>query len=681
MDGHQVERPKPFPDVYLRAAQLLGIDPRNCIVFEDSPIGIAAARAAGTHVVGIGTDAAALPAVDLLIRDFTTSGTQRGIGSGTMAPNCRTSILTLFGWVLLGSLVSSQIRFLTLEQAASRTGPNLAPAYQGEEIAVVGQVSARPLWTSESFVLPVQDSAAYGLLIDGSTLPAEGFSPGDWVQARGVIKAQAGLPILAVQAIQRFQTLPPPAPRPVVIAEINSDRYLGVLVTTEGVVSNLTETSSGNLLTIGEKPDVTDVFLPKGNQNDGGNLSTFHRGDRVRVTGIATQYCSNPPYNRGYRVLLSDLSGIALIGRAASSSPGFLLAAGILIAGLLITWWIRERRMSAHRRGLNALNQLVEGVVAATSPAEIINKLNSAVPAIWEGAEVSLYLFNKGSKLLESVSSAAHSRQLTIHPESPEGPLATGVALCLRNRTLLAVPDTRRSPFVKLNGEKDMPRSLMFVPMFAQNELLGVMEVAYSKREHRFGHEEQAATQHLANQVATALRLQDQKSIREQLFRSERLAAGGQLISGVAAELRSPLSSILECITTLKERRRYEDSTELEAIRKEAERASEIVARLLSFGKIGKMEAHPVDLNALLLALLRFRARERKQKGIEILPQILNETSHGSRIARAIGAGLSQPVGACRTGRRRGSRYRDVDLNQSARKTHSHRDRLSHPYG
>lgn len=71
VDGHQVERPKPFPDVYLRAAQLLGIAPENCVVFEDSPTGIAAARAAGTHVVGIGTDAGALPKTDLLIRDFT----------------------------------------------------------------------------------------------------------------------------------------------------------------------------------------------------------------------------------------------------------------------------------------------------------------------------------------------------------------------------------------------------------------------------------------------------------------------------------------------------------------------------------------------------------------------------------------------------------------------------------
>jgi beta-phosphoglucomutase-like phosphatase (HAD superfamily) len=60
-DGSQVERPKPAPDIYLFAAELLGIEPRNCIVFEDSPVGIAAARAAGMRVVGLKCTAQAPP--------------------------------------------------------------------------------------------------------------------------------------------------------------------------------------------------------------------------------------------------------------------------------------------------------------------------------------------------------------------------------------------------------------------------------------------------------------------------------------------------------------------------------------------------------------------------------------------------------------------------------------------
>lgn len=70
VDGHQVSRPKPWPDIYLRAADLLHTPPKNCIIFEDSPTGIAAARAAGGRVVGLATHTTDLPGVDVLVRDF-----------------------------------------------------------------------------------------------------------------------------------------------------------------------------------------------------------------------------------------------------------------------------------------------------------------------------------------------------------------------------------------------------------------------------------------------------------------------------------------------------------------------------------------------------------------------------------------------------------------------------------
>ena len=70
VDGSQVERPKPAPDVYLRAAELLDISPRNCIVFEDSPVGVAAAVAAGMRVVGVLTHAAALDGIRFSIANF-----------------------------------------------------------------------------------------------------------------------------------------------------------------------------------------------------------------------------------------------------------------------------------------------------------------------------------------------------------------------------------------------------------------------------------------------------------------------------------------------------------------------------------------------------------------------------------------------------------------------------------
>jgi len=48
-----IERTKPFPDPYLHAAKLLGVDIENCVIFEDSPTGLTAARASGAFVIAI----------------------------------------------------------------------------------------------------------------------------------------------------------------------------------------------------------------------------------------------------------------------------------------------------------------------------------------------------------------------------------------------------------------------------------------------------------------------------------------------------------------------------------------------------------------------------------------------------------------------------------------------------
>lgn len=48
-----VARPKPFPDVFLRAAELLGVEPARCVVIEDSAAGVQAGRDAGMRVIAI----------------------------------------------------------------------------------------------------------------------------------------------------------------------------------------------------------------------------------------------------------------------------------------------------------------------------------------------------------------------------------------------------------------------------------------------------------------------------------------------------------------------------------------------------------------------------------------------------------------------------------------------------
>jgi HAD superfamily hydrolase (TIGR01509 family) len=68
--GDQVRREKPAPEIYLRAAEQLGVAPEACIAVEDTPPGIASAKAAGMYAVQVRAASTGFPpleAADLVI--------------------------------------------------------------------------------------------------------------------------------------------------------------------------------------------------------------------------------------------------------------------------------------------------------------------------------------------------------------------------------------------------------------------------------------------------------------------------------------------------------------------------------------------------------------------------------------------------------------------------------------
>ncbi len=72
VNGLEIEHKKPAPDIFLLAAERLGVDPQHCLIVEDAVSGVAAGKAAGAMVLGLTTtfSAGELAAADWIAGDL-----------------------------------------------------------------------------------------------------------------------------------------------------------------------------------------------------------------------------------------------------------------------------------------------------------------------------------------------------------------------------------------------------------------------------------------------------------------------------------------------------------------------------------------------------------------------------------------------------------------------------------
>ena len=306
-----------------------------------------------------------------------------------------------------------------------------------------------------------------------------------------------------------------------------------------------------------------------------------------------------------------------------SQSADWLIESLMLAFGLILLLcisyflWSRERRLRRQRERLRNTYNLGEEILSASSPETILKRVSASLTAVIGVTGVRLYVYNRGSKTLDSVATE-NSDQASISLTSPPGGTEAGAVACFHYRTLLVIPDIDRSPFpmAPSSGARG-PKSLLFVPLLTQGEVTGVLELSRG-RAHEFTVDEQALVQHVANQIGVAFRLLDQRSVQEQLFRTEKLAAVGRLISGVVNELQTPLASISDLARRVLDKSRgLGAERELAAIEAEAQRAAAMVSRLVSFAA-EQVEARPVSVTALLHNLIEFREGDRKASGIKV---------------------------------------------------------------
>jgi C4-dicarboxylate-specific signal transduction histidine kinase len=503
---------------------------------------------------------------------------------------------------------------LSFEEISERRPGDLAPRHTGRSVTVHGIVGAGPLRLPGWVHVGLHDQYGRGLTLESNRGLLDPLQPGDQVEADGIVGNRGGTPIVVVQQVRKLGHDAPPAPVAVRVADVASPARLGMLVAVEAQVLGRDDNTGGEVLTIGNtREGSVSVFLTRAPYTGTSEFARYRKGDRVRVVGLSSQYCVVPPYNRAWQIVIAGPQAVSIIEPAWIISPSALLISMLALVAALAIWWLRERQLGRQRQWMRTLTGLAEDVVSASTPAEISRTLKNVLPRVFEGAEVEIYLFNRTANTLDPVDDEGGERS-SISVDAAMIGLSSAVALCFRNRALLAIPDAPRSPLFE-QEHTALPATALFVPMINHQEVLGVLSLTFDQH-RKISRDEQGAIQHVANQVAISIKLEEQKHMREQLLRSEKMAATGQLVSGVAAELRVPLNTIRTLADDFAARS-PEAGADLSAIGYEAERAAAILSRLVSFANPDSAESQPIDVNAALATIVEFRRREWEIRGFD----------------------------------------------------------------